>query len=258
MLGDLHEAFTWNNVMNFGITSRLYAGFILLVSTAAIIGAYAIYQQDRLNDDYETRSRLYQAAQVILTADSLAARLRGFAETYQFEPEPARIGDMERTRRAIEKSCEVGVARALTEVGRKLFAQMDDNARALKPELEHLAAAGTALNDAKIKMFEAGNVLTQIMEQLIADLRERGEAAALVRAQGFETIVLKGRLASARYTIKRISGISIYTPCGWTRRGLRSKRSGSARGARRSRSRSAPSAMRSTGPTAVFTPTIVR
>ncbi|MBP28271.1 MAG: chemotaxis protein [Methylobacterium sp.] len=189
--------------MNFGITSRLYAGFILLVSTAAIIGAYAIYQQDRLNDDYETRSRLYQAAQVILTADSLAARLRGFAETYQFEPEPARIGDMERTRRAIEKSCEVGVARALTEVGRKLFAQMDDNARALKPELEHLAAAGTALNDAKIKMFEAGNVLTQIMEQLIADLRERGEAAALVRAQGFETIVLKGRLASARYTIKR-------------------------------------------------------
>jgi methyl-accepting chemotaxis protein len=189
--------------MSIGIRSRLYAGFILLVSTAAFIGAYAIYRQNRLDEGFETRSRLYQSAQAILAVDGLAARLRGFAETYQLMPEAERIADMETVRRAIEASCDTGAVSAQTDVGRKLLTQMTEDARALKPELERLAAAGQALVATKTRMFEAGNNLTQIMQQLLADVHARADDVALGRARAIENVVLKARLASARYAIKR-------------------------------------------------------
>ncbi len=188
--------------MYIGIRSRLYAGFVLLVMTAAIIGAYAIYQQDRLDDSYEVRSRLYRTAQTILAVDGLAARLRGFAETYRLMPQPERIPAMEQARRTIEESSEKGTASAITDLGRMLFARIGDDARALKPELEHLTATGAALVEARTRMFEAGNSLAHLTKTLVADVRARNEERMFSRAAGVETVVLEARLAAARYAIK--------------------------------------------------------
>jgi len=187
--------------MSIGIKSRLYSGFILLVIMAGFIGAFAVVQQTKLNESYHLRRRLYLGAQAIFAVDGSAARLNGFAEAYRLTPQPERIVAMEQARLAIEKSCDGGIAGALTDLGRKYFTEMRDHASAMRPELERLAAAGAALSESKARMFESGNVLAQLMAKLITDVHARAEEATLARAQNVDNVVLRARLTSARYMI---------------------------------------------------------
>src|SRR3954466_3808499 len=84
--------------MKIGIKSRLYAGFILLVALTGFIGAFAVVQQNTLNESYHLRRRLYLGAQAIFAVDGSAARLNGFAEAYRLTPKPERIVAMEQAR----------------------------------------------------------------------------------------------------------------------------------------------------------------
>src|ERR1700709_235497 len=131
--------------MKFLIRSRLYAGFTILVVIAGFIGANAIYQQSVIGDELALRSRLDQGVQSILTINELATRLKGAAEHYRLSPSAEQIVDMEAARGRIEETSDARYAGAMTEAGRKLYAQMRTDARAMKPELEHLAASGKTL-----------------------------------------------------------------------------------------------------------------
>jgi methyl-accepting chemotaxis protein len=166
-----------------------------------LIGAHAIYQQDGLNSDYEEHTRLSQQAQAILAIDALAARLKSHAELYRLSPNSERLAAMEEARRTIEETCEKQFANALTDLGRKLYAQMQDDARALKPELEQLARAGTTLSGAKMQLFEVGNTLARLLNGLIAEVRAHSGEATVNRALNIENAVLRARIASARFTI---------------------------------------------------------
>ncbi|WP_267427153.1 hypothetical protein [Methylobacterium sp. GC_Met_2] len=65
----------------------------------------------------------------------------GQSELYRLAPAPERIAALERARR-------------------KLYEQIRDHARALKAELDRLAAAGTTVAEAKGRLFTGGDALT--------------------------------------------------------------------------------------------------
>ncbi|WP_092037614.1 HAMP domain-containing methyl-accepting chemotaxis protein [Methylobacterium pseudosasicola] len=188
--------------VKLGIRYRLYAGFALLVLIAASIGVFSLYQQSVLNEQYALRSRFESSARAILTISNLAARLTAAAEYYRLDPDPKQIVEMEQTRAVIEEMSDSYVARALSDDRRKLYQDMRDNARALKPELERLTAAAGDLGRAKTDMFKAGDGLTRATEALIAGVRARADDGLLFRAQVIENAMLHARLAAARLTIR--------------------------------------------------------
>ena len=173
----------------------------MLVTITGMIGAYAIYQQTVISQEYGLRERVERGVQSVLIIDGLAARLTGNAERYRLLPDPEQLVAMEEARRAIELACDKYVSLAITDTGRKLYDDTRENARAMKPELERLKVAGASLHDAKAQLYATGNALTTLVNTLLADVRAREGEAALVRAQAIENAVLRARLASARYVI---------------------------------------------------------
>ena len=173
----------------------------MLVMITGIIGAFAIYQQHVISEDDALQERVGRGAQSVLMIDGHAARLIGTAERYRLQPDPDLIVAMEQTRRAIEQTCDAYVSLAMTDGGRKLYDDLRASARAMKPELDRLAAAGASLRGARAKLFETGNTLTALLGNLLADVRARGGETKLARVEHIENAILRARLASARFVI---------------------------------------------------------
>ena len=185
--------------MKIGIRLRLYAGFGLLVLIAGGIGGYSLYQQNLINEQYALRGRLELIARTIFTVNSLAARLAGQAQQYRLTPTPERIAALEQTRRSIEETGETLSGLAFVEERRKLYVEIRDAARALKPDLDRLGAAGATLNQAKEHLFTGGDELTGATSSLVAEVRARAGEALLGRAQTVESAVLLVRVANWRF-----------------------------------------------------------
>ncbi|MGU3383831.1 methyl-accepting chemotaxis protein [Methylobacterium sp. D53M] len=166
-----------------------------------IIGAFAIYQQAVIGADHALQERVERGAQSVLMIDGHAARLVGTAERYRLQPDPDLIAAMEQARQAIEQTCDRYFSLAMTDGGRKLYDDVREAARAMKPELERLAASGASLREARTKLYETGNALTNLLASLLADVRARAGEAMLARVEHVENAVLRSRIASARFVI---------------------------------------------------------
>ena len=164
--------------MRIGIRKRLYVGFALLVLIAGCIGGYSVHQQDVVSEQYDVRGRLEQIARTILVVNGLAGRLTGFGEQYHLAPAPERLAVLEQTRREIEETAEKLIGLAFVQERRKLYVEIRDKARTLKPELDRLAAAGIALSQAKARLFTGGDELTNATNTLVAEVRARQRVAA--------------------------------------------------------------------------------
>jgi methyl-accepting chemotaxis protein len=189
--------------MGFGIRSRLRVGFSLLILVAGIAAGYTLYQQSLLYDQYALRSQFEWRVRTVLAINTHAARLTDIVEQYRLAPRAEQIGLMEQTRRLIEECSETLIASGEPDERKTFYVQMRDHARALKPELARLAAAGASLNEARENMGVAGDELSRLMEAFLAEIRARAPATLLVQAQDIENAVLRARLISARYVIMR-------------------------------------------------------
>ncbi|SDA21357.1 Methyl-accepting chemotaxis protein [Methylobacterium sp. UNC378MF] len=185
--------------MRIGIRRRLYVGFALLVLIAGCIGGYSVHQQDVVSEQYDVRGRLEQIARTILVVNGLAVRLTGFGEQYHLAPAPERLAVLEQTRREIEETAEKLIGLAFVQERRKLYVEIRDKARTLKPELDRLAAAGIALSQAKARLFTGGDELTNATNTLVAEVRARASESLLGRAQTAESAVLLVRVANWRF-----------------------------------------------------------
>ncbi|CAM3158377.1 hypothetical protein JHFBIEKO_4649 [Methylobacterium mesophilicum] len=188
--------------VTLGIRHRLYAGFAMLVLIAAGIGAFSLHQQSTIDGYYDARSRLDQGSRSILAISNLALRLTGAAEKYRFESDPAQVAAIEQMRQAIEAASINHLVATPSEERRRIYGEIRDEARALKPGLERLAAAGSTLTETRTAMFAGGDQLTRFADALIAEARGRGDDALIYRVQAVENAVLRTRLAAARLTIR--------------------------------------------------------
>ncbi|WP_082316938.1 methyl-accepting chemotaxis protein [Methylobacterium sp. ARG-1] len=188
--------------VKLGIRHRLYAGFAMLVLIAGGIGAYSLYQQSFITDQYEMRARFEVGVRSILTINSLAARLTGAAEHYRLAPSAEQITAIEQSRRAIEETSEMHFTRALHTERRPLYGQMRDDARALKAGLERLATAGQRVSETRTNMFKAGDALAHTLNALVVAVRERMGTAMADRVQKIEITILRARLGAARLTMR--------------------------------------------------------
>ncbi|MGE8131905.1 HAMP domain-containing methyl-accepting chemotaxis protein [Methylobacterium sp. NPDC080182] len=185
--------------MPFSIRSRLYAGFGSLIVVAAAIGGFSYYQLNTVSNQYEVRGRYETVARSVYSVNILAAQLTGDAEKYHLAPEPEQIAPMERTRQAIEEAGDNLIKGAISEQRRKVYAGIRDDARAMKPELERLSAAGLSLKDARDKLFTGGDELTRATAALVAEVRSRADETMLSRAQTVESTMLLVRVANWRF-----------------------------------------------------------
>ncbi len=187
--------------MIIGIRIRLYAGFAILVAITAVIGAFATYQQDNLNREYERLTFIGESAQEIIAMDGLAAQLSAKAEHYRLAPEAAQITAMQTVRSALEEIAIHRKAKALTEEGRNRYDAIVGSAAAMKSDLDHLAEAGIRLDAAKLRLIKAGNTIAHLIEGLLAEINQDGDHEARLQASRFENAVLAARLAAARSVI---------------------------------------------------------
>ncbi|WP_342109241.1 HAMP domain-containing methyl-accepting chemotaxis protein [Methylobacterium sp. SI9] len=175
----------------------------MLVAIAAIIGAFAIYQQDDLNREYGRLIFIQESAQEIIAMDGRAAQLSAKAEHYRVAPDVAQIAAMQDLRRSLEEIARNRTAKALTEEGRNRYRAIVDSATAMKADLDHLAEAGTRLEAARLRLIKAGNSLAQQIEGLIAEIEQGGHTGAKLQASRVENAILASRLAAARSVISQ-------------------------------------------------------
>jgi hypothetical protein len=185
--------------MRTSIRQRIYLGFSLVILLTIAVGGYSVYQQGVVNEQYLVRGRLEEIARLVLTEDGLASRLIGLGEGYRLAPTPERIADLEQTRREIEEIGDKLIGLSFSAEQRKIYVEIRDNARAVKPEETRLAAAGAALAQARERLFTGGDELTSATNTLVGDVRARGGEALLGRAQTVEGAVLLVRVANWRF-----------------------------------------------------------
>ncbi|MGU3407936.1 methyl-accepting chemotaxis protein [Methylobacterium brachiatum] len=185
--------------MKFGISFRIYAGFITMMLLGGVVGVYSFYQQGVVNDQYTLRGRLDMIARQVFTLNSLAVKLAGEVEQNQVTPKPERIAALEPVRREAEDIADQLSALAISDEGRRLYTGTRDHARALKPELDRLAAAGASLSAAKDALFTGGDTLTQATKVLVAAVRAQAGGATLGEAQSVESAILLVRVANWRF-----------------------------------------------------------
>ncbi|GJD29121.1 hypothetical protein PMNALOAF_0353 [Methylobacterium adhaesivum] len=185
--------------MQFGIRSRLYAGFGSLMVVAAALGGISYHQLSDVAAQYETRGRYESIARMVYMENALAAQLTGDAEQYRLVPKAEQIAPMEQTRREIEHIGDTLIADDLSDERRRFYAEIRDGARAMKPELERLAEAGASLKTSKDKLFTGGDDLTRATAALVAEVRARADESTLSRAQSVESAMLLVRVANWRF-----------------------------------------------------------
>ncbi|MDP4006909.1 methyl-accepting chemotaxis protein, partial [Methylobacterium sp. NEAU K] len=166
---------------------------------AALIGAYSLYQQGVINEQYAARGRLEAVARTIFTVNSLASRLTGEAEQSRLAPKPEQIAAMEQTRRAAEEAGDRLITMAVSDERRKIYTEVRDHARAMRPELDRLLAAGVSLSAAKEALFTGGDTLTGSTNMLVAAVRGQSNETTLRRAQSVESAILLVRVANWRF-----------------------------------------------------------
>ncbi|MGU3594191.1 chemotaxis protein, partial [Methylobacterium brachiatum] len=93
------------------------------------------------------------------------------------------IAALEPVRREAEDIAVQLSALAISDEGRRLYTGTRDHARALKPELDRLAAAGASLSAAKDALSTGGDTLTQATKVLVAAVRAQAGGATLGEAQ---------------------------------------------------------------------------
>jgi methyl-accepting chemotaxis protein len=166
---------------------------------AAIIGGSAYHQLNDISSKYEKLGKYESIARTSYTVNILAAQLTGDAEAYRLAPKPEQIAPMESKRSAIENTGDTLIENATSEERRKIYTNIRDDARAMKPELERLSAAGITLKNAKDKLFTGGDELTRATAELVAEVRKRADETTLSRAQSVESAMLLVRVANWRF-----------------------------------------------------------
>ena len=189
--------------MKIGIRARLYVGFAVLVAITGIIGAYAIFQQNSLNNEYRRLILVEESAQQVLTIDGLAVQLSALAERYRMAPSQERIAPMQQLRRSLADIATQRIPKALTEEARVLYQAIVDNAEAMKPELDRLAEAGAQLEAVRLRMGKTGDSLTRLLGALLTKIDQGADEKARLQAQRVETAILAMRLVATRSIINR-------------------------------------------------------
>ncbi|WP_246730438.1 HAMP domain-containing methyl-accepting chemotaxis protein [Methylobacterium sp. 2A] len=173
----------------------------MLVAIAAVIGAFATYQQDNLDQEYEHLSFIQESAQEIIAMDGLAAQLAAKAEYYRVALDAAQIPVLQEVRRSLEEIAAQRMAKALTEIGRVRYRAIVDDAAAMKADLNRLAEAGSRLDATRQRIIKAGNNLTELVEGLVADLGRDGDDGTKLQVSRVQNAVLASRLSAARSII---------------------------------------------------------
>ncbi len=181
------------------VRTRLYVGFGSLVMIAAGLGGFSIYQQAGLVEQYEKRALLDDLSRSALSVIVSTKSMSGQAEQYRILPRPELIAGIEEERRSIEESGDMMAKRSIAEDRRKLYAEIRDQARDLKPDLQRLAAAGRGMAEAKDKLFKGGDELTRATNALVAEMRARASDAQVLQAAATESAMLLVRVANWRF-----------------------------------------------------------
>ncbi|MGX7706032.1 HAMP domain-containing methyl-accepting chemotaxis protein [Methylobacterium sp. Gmos1] len=181
------------------VRSRLYVGFASLMIIAASLGGFSIYQQAGLTEQYERRALLDDLSRSALAVTASTGTLSGLAEQYRLSPRPELIAGIDGERRSIEEAGDRMATRAINEERRRLYGEIRERARELKPDLQRLEAAGRSMAEAKEKLFKGGDELTRASNAMVAEMRARASDAQVLQAAAAESAVLLVRVANWRF-----------------------------------------------------------
>ncbi|KQP96755.1 HAMP domain-containing methyl-accepting chemotaxis protein [Methylobacterium sp. Leaf117] len=185
--------------MKFGIRTRLYAGFGTLMVIIAALGIASRHQLAELTDQYARRNRVETNTRNIYTVTGLTDRFIAQSLEYKATAKPDILVALEQTRRSIIETGDLVMGNTISEERRKLYAQLPDGGRSLEQDVVRLGTSGATLVEARTRLFEGGNVLSRLNQDLLKDIRANGSVAQISQAQAFESAVLLTRMSNWRF-----------------------------------------------------------
>ncbi|MCK2052898.1 methyl-accepting chemotaxis protein [Methylobacterium sp. 37f] len=185
--------------MKFGIRTRLYAGFGTLMVIIGVLGIASNHQLAQLTDQYGRRNRVEANTRNIYTVTGLTDRFIAQTLEYKATAKPDILVALEQTRQKIVETGDLVMGNTISEERRKLYAQMPDGGRSLGQDVVRLGTSGATLAETRTRLFDGGNVLSRLSQDLLKDIRANGSAAQISQAQTFESAILLTRMSNWRF-----------------------------------------------------------
>ncbi|HEX8418297.1 MAG TPA: chemotaxis protein, partial [Methylobacterium sp.] len=172
--------------MKIGIRSRLYGGFAALVVLAGTMGAFSYHELNDLEETFDTRGRIEQAARELYTVNGLTDRFTGQSVRYRMTPTLEHAEGMKASLVSIQQLAEGLAQRALSSERRKAYESLRDQTITLVGETSKLVALGTQVRENTAGVFTTGDEVTRATSALVAQIRAGHDAGAVTATQGAE------------------------------------------------------------------------
>ncbi|MFH6782893.1 MULTISPECIES: methyl-accepting chemotaxis protein [Methylobacterium] len=185
--------------MRIQLRARLYGGFTLLAILAAVMGGFSYRQLDSLDQTYQIKGQIEQAARELFTLTGLIDRFTAQATRYRVMQTPEAEGGMRSNLGEIVPLAEGLAQRAMIEERRALYSDLGRQADRLAAEIPRVVALGTQIRENKAGVYTSGDDLTKASGALIAQLRSGGDETTLAYAVEIERTLLLFRVMNWRF-----------------------------------------------------------
>ncbi|NGM35302.1 HAMP domain-containing protein [Methylobacterium sp. DB0501] len=163
------------------------------------MGGFSYRQLDSLDQTYQIKGQIEQAARELFTLTGLIDRFTAQATRYRVMQTPEAEGGMRSNLGEIVPLAEGLAQRAMIEERRALYSDLGRQADRLAAEIPRVVALGTQIRENKAGVYTSGDDLTKASGALIAQLRSGGDETTLAYAVEIERTLLLFRVMNWRF-----------------------------------------------------------
>lgn len=189
--------------MKFGIRSRLYGGFSVLVLLSAALGGFSTFQLVQLDQKSAIKDRVERSARNLYTFNGVTERFIAQSSEYRTNPRPETTSGMQSSLTEMRTLASDLQANAVSEERRALYAQLATQTDALATQVSPLIELGARIRDNKAGVYTRGDELTRAAAALTAQLRTGGASSVAAPAAEVERTVLLFRVMNWRFLATR-------------------------------------------------------
>ncbi|HXY98507.1 MAG TPA: methyl-accepting chemotaxis protein [Stellaceae bacterium] len=184
---------------DYGIKSRIYAGFGTLVVIAAAVAAFGVFQLGAI--DHQVTRFVGISGNTVrnLEAQHLVERMRRDAVRYQTSQDEAAMADFNVQQAKAADLLAAAIKATLSEERRRLYGEASETLAAVKQNFDKLADLGKKYVALRDKLFTGGDELTAATAALVEVARAQSDISARAQATEVETWILLVRVANWRF-----------------------------------------------------------
>jgi len=192
------------NLNRFRITTRIYAGFGLLVALGVAVAIWSAWQSSATSRSVDNLVTVSDHAQRVLRMSGLVETIRRAALRYQTKGDEAMIKEFADAQTRASELLALSIQDSLSEDRRQVYKQASETLASLKGDFDQLVKLTNAALDGVNRILpKLGGDLVGATNKAIEMSRATGDVEARASVLELEVSIMSARLLSARFSISK-------------------------------------------------------